>query len=751
MSAEPIKEGEMKLFSGAVFTEDDFYSEDSSGDEKEEFGLRGESSSGSEKDSKKEKSGASADEDTDDVETLKKTICSLRQALKLSHQILATQRQTIEKLQRREAKREDRVDDSEDDGSGVSGEKYPSINSRHEDERGDIAIDIDSDHLDPRPLYGEDLTQNPVAKALSEYIKELQSGTSTESLGWKIFRPISVVLSFLSAKAFVTGCQEAFPDNPGMAYSSAFSSAMLSALPALWAIFALIDRLKKNSPKKEEFVKLEKDFKYIAGLFGPVVIGMLAAVPFAGLTWMSSDAILLGMILSLNAWLLDGALTVYAVFDMLDALNSRLKFSPKAEDLLAKVRSEFLAELATQRPYFQHWGSKDFNLSTLLETERANDYKQGRKATAVVGLGVTLATLGLVGYTSVDWSFMEYLFGLFLDNTDKASVIIAKVVLTGASMFPFGYLMVAQAKDLFQTVCEMVSSLRNGTFPHFLSRIPAFQIAPKAAIGCTVVIAAMASLSGVTNGDMTLNLFPAFLEKITFGNLVLDVDSDGSGHPSIAWFFAACAYFTSAAFNGTASLKFSYGVLEWLKGSFLDWLKDSLPYSLASYISVDAERSHLLKMLRIYDEVCTAIKELPVDRCALLFNSLPKEIQDRITARIEGFKQSEWSSCIGKIQEKSQALDEADNAKRTIELTQTVVINEERKGGSEEEGALLHRDSTNKVSKCSALLAWCASFPSPRSAGSAASSSQGYLSVDSESIEAQADTWRCGPTSCTIL
>ncbi len=748
MSAQPTKEGEMKLFSDAVFTEDDFYSEDSASEhEKEELDASSESPSGGEKKSKEEKSEESSDEEGEDIQTLRDTIRSLKKALKEAHKTIAI-------LERRESKREDRADDREEEGAGISEGKYP----RNQNEKDDVVIELS--HLHPRALYDEDPAQTSVAKALSDYIEELKSGSSTESLGWKIFRPISVVLSFLSAKAYVTGCQEAFPDNPGMAYSSAFSSAMLSALPALWAIFALIDKLKKNSPKKEEFVKLEKDLKYIAGLFGPVVIGMLAAVPFAGLTWMSSDAILLGMLLSLNAWLLDGALTVYAVFDMLDALYSRLKFSPKAEDLLSKVRSEFLAELSTQRPYFKDWGRGEFTLSSLLETARVKNYKQGPQATALVWLGLSLATFGLIGYTSVTWSFMEYLFGLFLDNPDTPSVIIAKVVLTGASMFPFGYLMLTQAKDLFETVCEMVSSLWNREFSQFLSRIPAFQIAPKTAISATLAIVAMGSLSGVTNGDMTLNLFSAFIEKITFGNFVFDVDSDGSGYSPEAWFAAACAYFISASFNGTSSLKFFYSVLEWFNGSFRDWLKSSLPDSLSSYISVDLTRSHLLKMLHIYDEVCTAIRELPVDRCALLFNSLPPDIQERITVRIEDFNKVEWIRCIEKIKAQSEALQYADKAIQTIELSQTVVINDHGSGGGValrgegEEGSLLQRDSTSKESKCSALLSWCGSFSIRSSAQPAATNSRGgeYVSVDSaDQIEAQADTWRCGPKSCTIL
>ena len=95
--------------------------------------------------------------------------------------------------------------------------------------------------------------QERVCKKLARYLEYLQSeNRPPEEKKWIALKTLNVILSFLSSKAYVSGCKEAFPNREYVAYVTAFCSAVTSALPTLWAGFNVIDSAKPDVLLKKE-------------------------------------------------------------------------------------------------------------------------------------------------------------------------------------------------------------------------------------------------------------------------------------------------------------------------------------------------------------------------------------------------------------------------------------------------------------------------------------------------------------------
>ncbi len=457
-----------------------------------------------------------------------------------------------------------------------------------------------SEFLPEGNLDNFSIEQRRVCEKLEKYSKHLQSpNRPSESKAWIALKALNVILSFLASKAYVSGCKAAFPNREFVAYVTAFCSAVTSALPTLWAGFSVIDRLKSDDPLKKELLDLQKDGWYYARLIWPSAAGALAAVPFAGLTEESSTSGMLSTLLwTLNSWCVNAALTVFAMQNLTKKIPRKLVLSKEEEDIACKVRGVFLERLKAQqwRVARGDFNDCDFTLASLLEGTTSGKDPRWLGRTIFSGTGMTIAALGLVGYTAVDYSFLNSAVTIPIETID----VITKSVLTAASMVPFASLFVNGAKEVFSSIYLIAESLYDKRFGEMIAKNPAYYFYPKAAVIGAVALLTMAALSGVTNGNMTRELATAFFEKISFGTVHIPVQ--------LADFFGADAYATSAMFNGSGSVL----------GAYFPALVALARYS--SFFSMGNQESAI--KLEAFNTFVTTLEEMALEDIVLLINSL---------------------------------------------------------------------------------------------------------------------------------
>jgi hypothetical protein len=469
--------------------------------------------------------------------------------------------------------------------------------------------------------------QQRVCKVLKKYTQELQlPERPSESKVWIVLKALNVILSFLSSKAYVSGCKEAFPNREVVAYVTAFCSAVTSALPTLWAGFSVIDRLKPDDPCKKELLDLQKNYSYYVGLVWPSLGGALAAVPFADLTAKTSTSGMVTTLLwTLNSWVVNATLTVFAMQNLTKKIPRKLTLSKEDEDIAYKVRAVFLKRLKAQqgRVAQGEFNDRDFTLHDLLKDTTPEIEPRWLGSTIFRGTGVTIALLGLVGYSSLAFSSLDNTFNIPVDIVD----VITKVGLTAATMVPFASLFINAGNEVFSTIYEIAESLYDGRFGEVLAKNPAYQFYPKAAIIGTVTLLTMATLSGVTNGDMTRKMATDFFEKISLGTVHIPTE--------LADFFGADAYATSAMFNGSASIF----------GAYHPFLA-----ALAGYcLSGDGQKSAL--KLKAFNTFVATLEEMSLEDSALMINSLDERTNISILEEADKeLKLERWQVLVDTIE-----------------------------------------------------------------------------------------------------
>lgn len=503
-------------------------------------------------------------------------------------------------------------------------------------------------------LYNLHAEQERLRVALKEYTDYLQDKNySSESKLSIILKGLTVILSFLSSKAYVSGCKEAFPHRDILAYITAFCSAVTSALPTLWAWFAVIDRARTEDAFKKDLLDLDKGCSYYSQHILPVLGGALAAIPFAGLTALSSTGGTLSTILwTLNSWCVNTGLTIFALQNLMIGVPRKLELSKEEAAIADKIRTIFLKRLKEQQWHFPN-GKFDKGIFTVngVLVGTSPDEQSGELGNTIAScMGRFIAVLGLIGYASVDFSFLNAMFTIPIELVD----VITKSLLTAATMVPFASLFINSAAEVFSSIYTIVESLYEGRFGELIKKNPAYQFHTKATVIGTVALMTMASLSGVTNGNMTRELATAFFEKISFGTVHIPVE--------LANFFGVDAYFTSAMFNGSASVF----------GAYFPFLATSLLARLVSpYLSWntspgDAETAkQRASKLQAFNTTVGTLEEMALEDMVLIINDLDGVTRNSLLQEA-GIELEIWKALVATIEaglaEKRKLKEEQNNS-----------------------------------------------------------------------------------------
>ncbi len=524
--------------------------------------------------------------------------------------------------------------------NSASGVMIETVNEEEERFASDDFV-VEMDGADMPPSEGLDnfhTEQERLRVALQEYTDYLQDENySSENKLSIIMKGITLILSFLSSKAYVSGCKEAFPNREILAYITAFCSAVTSALPTLWAWFAVIDRARTEDEFKKDLLDLDKDCSYYSQHILPVLGGALASIPFAGLTALSSTGGILSTILwTLNSWCVNTGLTIFALQNLMIGVPRKLELSKEEAAIADKIRTIFLKRLKEQQWRFPKgdFDGGTFNVPDVLAGTTPGEQFGELGNTIASWTGRVIAILGLIGYASVDFSFLNAMFTIPIELVD----VITKSLLTAATMVPFASLFINSAAEVFSSIYTIVESLYEGRFGELIEKNPAYQFHSKAAVIGTVALMTMASLSGVTNGNMTRELATAFFEKISFGTVHIPVE--------LANFFGADAYFTSAMFNGSASIF----------GAYFPFLAATLLVRLVSrYLSWNASPEEVktaeqrASKLQAFNTTVGTLEEMALEDIVLIVNGFDVATRNSLLEEA-GIDLSIWSTLVVKIE-----------------------------------------------------------------------------------------------------